>query len=260
MRSEKAIPRPARAVPGPPHHNRISKNYRRPLQRHTGSREVLQISRATDTTPNSPWTLLIGPTKHGQPSKRGAAPPASALGVTLNNRCVPARSAPRLRKSQGCTRLPVRMRRPPALSPAPWEPRRLNWPPCACVFAVAGLFPTPPGNHDSQVCRRPSRKLPLTELGLAKIKRAIKRGSGADLVRRWPNGDRDCTRAIDPEPDPGLFLGCRVRSLGPGSPSHPGGSRRPRRRLGGAAGAARRRVRWAGGDWVVLGDTAALLG
>ena len=135
-----------------------------------GREEVLQISRATDTTPNSPWTLLIGPTKHGQPSKRGAAPPASALGVTLNNRCVPARSAPRLRKSQGCTRLPVRMRRPPALSPAPWEPRRLNWPARACVFAVAGLFPTPPGNHDSQVCRWPSRKLPLTVLGLGKIK------------------------------------------------------------------------------------------
>ena len=38
VRSEKATPRPARAVPGPPHHNRISKNYRRPLQRHTGSR------------------------------------------------------------------------------------------------------------------------------------------------------------------------------------------------------------------------------
>lgn len=108
VRSDKATPRPARAVPNPLHHNchqqKLSASTPetpRVENSSSRSREERTPHRGTDTTPNSRWTLLNGPTQLGQASKRGATPPASVLGVTSNNGGVPACSASSLRKSQG---------------------------------------------------------------------------------------------------------------------------------------------------------------
>lgn len=130
-----------------------------------GREKVLQISRGTDTTPNSRWTSpqWTNPTRSGQQNGSNSTCFSSMGNVEQPRRsralCTAPAQIPGFRRGSSA-HVPSASSLPSSLGAPPPKPAGTRM-----RVSVAGL-PTPPGSRGCQVCRQPSRKLSLTFLGL----------------------------------------------------------------------------------------------